>query len=136
MGNGKWFITFTIHGSKKARRFSGHAMANRGSENTRPVGGILYLTDRRLFFQPHILERATEEQAWEAPIGDVRLYTEEGGWDPHFPVVRDVAIHYHLEVVQADGSVEDFFLIHLGEPRRAIGAVEGKHRPAVSSSLC
>jgi hypothetical protein len=93
-----------------------HAMANRGSENTRPVGGILYLTDRRLFFQPHILERATEEHAWKVPIGEVQLYTEEGGWNPHLPVLNDIAIHYHLEAAQADGSVEDFFLTHLGEP--------------------
>jgi hypothetical protein len=55
-------------------------MANRGSENARPVGGILYLTDRRLFFQPHILERATEEPTWEVPIGKVhRIQKREGG---------------------------------------------------------
>ncbi|MGB7051504.1 MAG: hypothetical protein WBG41_08050 [Acidimicrobiales bacterium] len=110
----EWFITFVIRGSKKARKFSGTRWL--GSENARPVGGILYLTDRRLFFQPHILERVTEEPAWEVPIGNVHLYIEEGGWNPHLPVVRDIAIHYHLEVAETDGSVEDFYLTHLGEP--------------------
>jgi len=91
-------------------------MANRGPDNTRQVGGTLYLTDRRLYFQPHLLERVTEEERWQAPRSDLRLSLGPGSWDPHLPVVRDIALRYHLEVIEADGSLEDFFLTHLGEP--------------------
>jgi len=90
-------------------------MANRGPDNTRQVGGTLYLTDQRLFFEPHILERVTQEAEWEVPLPDVRMNIGPGSWDPHVPVVRDIALRYHLEVIQADGSLEDFFLTHLGE---------------------
>jgi hypothetical protein len=121
----KWFITFVIRGSKRARKFTGTRWQTVDRKIRRPVGGILYLTNRRLFFQPHILERVTEEPAWEVPIGKVNLYIEEGGWNPHIPVVRDIAIHYHLEVAQADGSVEDFFLTHLGDPIEQLAQWKG-----------
>jgi len=75
------------------------------------------------FFKAHI--EGTEEPAWEVPTGKVHLYTEEGGWNPHIPVVRDIAIHYHLEVAQADGSVENFFLTHLGEPLEQLAQWKG-----------
>jgi hypothetical protein len=91
------------------------AIANRGPDDTRQVGGILYLTDRRLYFKPHILERFAEEPVWEAPVGRVRLSIGPGPWSPHVPVLRDIAARYHLEVTEGDGSVEDFWLPHLGE---------------------
>jgi len=106
-----------------------HGVANRGADNTRQVGGTLYLTDQRLFFEPHILERVTQEEEWQASLADVRLTLGQGSWDPHIPVVRDIALRYHLEVIQADGSLEDFFLTHVGEPLEKVAHWEGQTAP-------
>lgn len=78
--------------------------------------GFCTSADERLFFEPHILERITEEQEWQAPVADVGMSVGPGWWNPHIPVLRDMALRYHLEITQADGSLEDFFLTHLGEP--------------------
>jgi hypothetical protein len=92
-------------------------MANRGTGNMRPVGGTLFLTNQRLFFEPHVIERMTQEERWEAPRSNVRLRVGPGEWNPHVPILRDVALRYHLEVVQiSDGETEDFFVTHIGEP--------------------
>jgi hypothetical protein len=106
-----------------------HGMANRGADNTRQVGGNLYLTDQRLFFQPHLLERVTQEEVWQAPIADVRMNLGRGSWDPDVPVVREIALRYHLEVIQKDGSLEDFFLTHLGEPLERMAHWEEQSAP-------
>lgn len=108
------------HWLGEGERILWHGVANRGADNTRQVGGILYLTDRRLFFEPHILERVTQEQEWQAPVADVRMSLGHGSWDPHIPILRDVALRYRLEVIEPDGSIEDFFLTHLGEPLEKI----------------
>ena len=104
-------------------------MANRGPDNTRQVGGTLYLTDERLFFEPHLLERVAQEQEWEAPVADVRMSIGQGSWSPHIPVVRDVALRYRLEVIEADGSLEEFFLTHLGDPLERLAHWEDQPAP-------
>jgi hypothetical protein len=103
-----------------------HGMANRGADNTRQVGGILYLTGERLFFEPALLERFTEEQEWQAPLTEVRMSLGPGTWDPHIPVVRHIALRYHLEVIQPDDSVEDFWLTHLGEALERVARSDGQ----------
>jgi hypothetical protein len=114
------------HWLRDGEQIAWHGIANRGADNTRQVGGILYLTDQRLFFKPHILERVTQEPEWQTPLADVRMSLGPGSWDPHIPVIRDVALRYRLEVIAADGSVEDFFLTHLGEPLERIAHWEGQ----------
>jgi hypothetical protein len=114
------------HWLQEGEHIQWHGIANRGADNTRQVGGILYLTDQRLFFEPHILERVTQEHEWQAPLTDVRLSLGDGLWNPHIPVIRDMALRYHLEVIQADGSFEDFWLTHLGEPLERIAHYDGQ----------
>lgn len=93
-----------------------HAMANRGPDNTRQVGGILYLTDQRLLFEPNVIERFTDERPWEIPVRQAEMTLGRGLWEPHLPVLRDIALRFHLRVKAPDGATEDFFVTHAGEP--------------------
>jgi hypothetical protein len=106
--------------AQDGERVAWHSMANRGADNTCQVGEVLYLTDERLFFEPALLERATEEKEWQAPLADLSMTLGPRTWDSHIPVVRHIALRYHLQAIQADGSVEDFWITQLGEPLEQI----------------
>ena len=99
-----------------------------GSEDTRPVGGILYLTDRRLFLQPRILERFTEERAWEVPIGKVHLYTEEGGGILIYRLSATSPFTITWRWSRLVVRSEDFFLTHLGAPLEQLAQWKGRGR--------
>lgn len=102
-----------------------HALANRGADNTRQVGGRLYLTDRRLVFEPALLERVTQERPWEAPLAGLEVALGPGSWTTEAPVVREVALRHHLHVRRLDGAEEDFFLAHVGAELAALAARPG-----------
>jgi hypothetical protein len=99
-------------------------MANRGREDTRPVGGRLFVTDQRLYFTPAPLERLAEERPWEAQLAGVRTSFSPGPWRPRFPPFRKISLRHAVRVELPDGRVEDFRLTRLGEPlvRLARGA--------------
>jgi len=101
--------------------------ANR-TQGARAVGGKLVLTDRRLLFAPHAVDRATGGTAWITPLADVdeagqaprdvslgsmfsgglakRLRVTTSGGDEEFFVVRNVAevAAQIMEAVGAGGS--------------------------------
>jgi hypothetical protein len=48
--------------------------ANR-TQGKRAVGGSLHLTSQRVVFRPHIIDRATGGETWEAPLSAVTAVT-------------------------------------------------------------
>jgi hypothetical protein len=55
--------------------------ANR-TQGKRAVGGSLHLTSQRVVFRPHIFDRATGGETWEAPLNtviDVAVAPKGGG---------------------------------------------------------
>lgn len=102
------------HWLHPGERIVWHALANRGDADHRQVGGRLYLTDRRLVFEPALVERITQESPWEAPRAGLEVTIGPGSWGTDLPVLRDLALRHHLHVRRLDGDEEDFLLPEVG----------------------
>jgi hypothetical protein len=101
---------------RPGERILWRVMANRGAEGTRPVGGVLYVTDQRLYFQPSVFERFAEELPWESPVSSARATFAPGPWRPRSPVFRKISLRHRVRIELPDGSVEEFRVTRLGEP--------------------
>lgn len=91
-------------------------MANRGPDNTRPVGGVFYVTDQRLYFQPSAFERFAEQLPWEAPVTSARATFSPGPWRPRSPLFRKISLRHRVRIETPDGGNEEFRVPRLGEP--------------------
>jgi hypothetical protein len=100
---------------RPGERILWHGMANRGREDTRPVGGRLFVTDQRLYFKPAPLERFAEEVPWEAPATGATTTFSAGPWRPRFPLFRKISLRHRVRVELPDGDAEDFRVTRLGE---------------------
>lgn len=91
-------------------------MANRGPEGQRPAGGVLYVTDQRLYFRPSLFERFAEEVPWEAPVAAVKATFSPGPWRPRSPLFRTISLRHRVRIDLPDGRSEEFRVTRLGEP--------------------
>jgi hypothetical protein len=78
--------------------------ANR-SQGWRAVGGRLVLTDRRLVFVPHAVERATGGKVWEQPLTSMTTVSLAArGWGPLDGSLR-------RRVMVASGDERSYFVV-------------------------
>lgn len=76
----------------------------------RGVGGRLYVTDRRLVFQPNVLYRLTTAEAWELPFEQVAAV---GDVDRNIDEALAGGLRRRLSIRTATGRNELFDVNHL-----------------------
>jgi hypothetical protein len=96
--------------------------ANREQTSMRQTGGRLFLTDRRVLFQPNRLDLLMGGQSWQAGRNDIRLMRVEGS-RPTAPIMGLTARNRRrLRVELVTGAVELFVInkveASLGEMRQ------------------
>lgn len=83
-------------------------LANRQQGAYRAVGGRLFLTDRRLIFMPHKVDRATGGNSWSQDLANITRAAIEPRHYGVPLVTRDVGLRRRLRVEQHDGTVDVF----------------------------
>ncbi len=84
--------------------------ANR-DQNGRAVGGRLFVTDKRLLFQPNRIDSVTGGKAWTCDLGEIAAV----GASPRDGRPFSGGLRTRLRVETKDGDVERFVMNHLGE---------------------
>lgn len=89
--------------------------ANR-TQGGRAVGGRLYMTDSRLFFQPNRIHAATKGQLWSAPLAAIESVSTDAPDGGLFTG----GLRTRLQIVASSGDSELFVVNHVGDTVQAI----------------
>ena len=100
-------------------------LANHTQHAQRATGGRLYLTDRRLVFEPHAVDRALDGKVWSVPL---RIVTGVDRSERDLSHFFGGGLRRRLRVRLDDGS-EWFFVVN--RTRRCAETLRG-HLPAPS----
>jgi hypothetical protein len=107
--------------------------ANRQQSASRAAGGRLFLTEKRLLFQPNRLDSVLRAAYWSVPIADI-VDVDVAARQPALPLFgRAAALRNRLKVVQKDGDVDLFVVSNLERVVDRIAAAvasEGEHADA------
>jgi hypothetical protein len=89
--------------------------ANR-TQGGRAVGGRLYMTDSRLFFQPSRIDAATKGQFWSAPLAAIEGVSTDAPDGNYF----SGGLRTRLQINVSNGATELFVVNHVGDAVQAI----------------
>lgn len=111
MGNkiGSWWLAEVD--ALSGEQVGWDCLANRQQDGWRAVGGKLYLTNQRIIFCPHFLERVLGGKKWSTPLDDITdATTEAPDGEPLSGGLRP-----RLALLLQDGSRELFVVNNLNE---------------------